>query len=111
VMTLSPTPPGARVAPQNTPSRPNYEDKTAGLNHPRMSHLKLASSPSRTDRSIFGFRPGIALRTKWTDFSGSLRDSARNLTLDFGRRLRQCRFEAGRLSVPEHSDVNADDAG
>jgi len=114
VMIMPPAPPGASIVPQSIPTRPNHENKTAALQRTRISHRELASSPSHTDRSSSGIRPVIALRTKWTNFSENLRDhatSARNLTLDFGRRLRQYHFEPRRLFVPEDADKNTDDAG
>jgi len=114
VMIMPPAPPGASIVPQSIPTRPNHENKTAALQRTRISHRELASSPSHTDRSSSGIRPVIALRTKWTNFSENLRDhatSARNLTLDFGRRLRQYRFEPRRLFVPEDAHINTDDAG
>jgi hypothetical protein len=114
VITLSPAPPAASIVPRNVPPRLNHENKTAALQRTRISHRELASSPSHTDRSSSGIRPVIALRTKWTNFSENLRDhatSARNLTLDFGRRLRQYHFEPRRLFVPEDADKNTDDAG
>ena len=114
VTILPPEPPGDRVVPQNSLLKPNHVEKTAAVQRRALSHRKLVSSPSHTDRSTFGFRPVIALRTKWTNFSENLREhaaSARNLALDFGSRLRQCHIEAGRLSVPENTDTNTDPAG
>ena len=113
-MTFSPAPPGVSVVPQTVPRRPNHEDKTASSQHPRISHRNLASVPNRTDSSNFDFRPVTALRTKWTNFSGNLRDRgnyARNRAIDFGRKLRQYRFEAGKFSIPEETAKNTDDAG
>jgi hypothetical protein len=107
-------PPAASIVPQNIPPRLNHENKTAALQRTRIGHRELASSPSHTDRSSSGIRPVIALRTKWTNFSENLRDhatSARNLTLDFGCRLRQYHFEPRRLFVPEDAHINTDDAG
>ena len=114
VMTLSPAPPGANVDPQTVPRRPNHEDKTAALQHPRITHRNMASAPTRTDRSSFDFRPMTALRTKWTNFSGNLRDRGnyvRDQALDFGRRVRQYRLEPPRLSVTTETKTSRDDAG
>ena len=116
VMTV-PTPSGTRVVPRNAPLRPNHEEKTASSQRRRIAEPKLASSSSRSDQPAFGFRPVIDLRTKWTNFSENLRDramsfnSVRNRALDFGRRLRQYRFEAAKLSVREDTNKNTDDAG
>lgn len=104
----------APSTPKNSPIRSNNEDKTAASQRRRMADLKLASSSSRSDRPAFGFRPVTDLRTKWTNFSGNLRDrgnSVRNRALDFGRRLRQYRFQAARLSVREDTAKKTDDAG
>jgi hypothetical protein len=117
VMTLPPAPSEARVFPQNILRRPNQVEKTAVSQQHWVSHRKLTSSPRRTGSPTFDFRPLIGLRTKWTNFSGNLRDRgipfnfARNLALDFGRRLRQHHFEAGRFSAPEDTDRNTHDAG
>jgi hypothetical protein len=113
VMILPPAPPRASIVSQNLPPKPNHENKTAAL-QPRIGHRKLASSPSHSDRSTFGVRPVTALKTQWTNFSENLRDhaiSARNLTLDFGRRLRQYHFEPPRLFAPEDPHINSGDAG
>ena len=113
VVILPPAPPRPSIVPPNLPPGPNHENKTAAL-RPRISHRELASSPTQTDRSSSGSRPVIALRTKWTNLSENLRDratSARNLTLDFGRRLRQYHFEPRRLFAPEDPDINSGDAG
>jgi hypothetical protein len=117
VMTVPPAPAGTRVIPQNLPLRPNREDKTAESQRRRTAIPKLASSSSRSDQPAFGFRPVIDLRTKWTNFSENLRDrgmsfnSVRDRAFDFGRRLRQYRFEAPKLSVREDTNKNTDDAG
>ncbi len=114
VVTLSPAPPAASVVPQNVPRRPIHADKTAALQHPRITHRNLASAPTRTDRSSFEFRPVTALRTKWTNFSGNLRERgnyARDQALDFGRRIRQYRFDTRRVSVRAETNVNTNDAG
>jgi hypothetical protein len=114
VMTLPPAPPRAGIVPQNVPARSNPGNRTAASQRPRISQHELASSPSHTDRSSSRIRPLIALRTKWTNFSESLRDhavSARNLTLDLGRRLRQYHFEPRRLFTSDETDIHTDDAG
>ena len=114
VILMPPAPPAGSIVPQNRSLRPNHEKKTAALQRRQVNHRELASSPSHTDRSSSGIRPVIALRTTWTNFSENLRDhatSARNLTLDFGRRLRQYHFEPRRLFAPEETGVNTDDAG
>jgi len=114
VMIMPAAPPGASIVPQNIAPRPNHENKTAALQRTRISHRELASSPSHIDRSTSGIRPVIALRTKWTNLSENLRDhaaSARNLTLDLGRRVRQYHFEARKLFAPANADINTDDAG
>jgi hypothetical protein len=114
VTILPPAPSGASVAPRNVPPRPNHENKTAALQRTRISHRESASSPSHTGRSSSGIRPVIALRTKWANFSENLRDraaSARNLTLDFGRKVHQYHFEPRRIFAPEDANVNTDDAG
>ena len=114
VMIMPPAPPGASIVPQNLVPRPNHENKTAALRRTRISHRELASSPNYTDRPSSGIRPVSALRTKWTNFSENLREravSARNLTLDLGRKVRQYRFEPRRLLVPENADINTGDAG
>ena len=113
-MIMPPAPPAAGITPQHISPRPNRQNKTAALQRRQISHRELASSPSHTDRSSSGMGPAIALRTRWTNFSENLRDratSARNQTLDFGRRLRQYHFEPRRLFVPEDTAVNTDDAG
>ena len=113
-MMLPPAPPGASIVPQNIPPRSNPGNKTAASQHPRVSHRELASCPSHTDRSSSGIRPVIALRTQWTNFSENLRDravSARNLTLDLGRRLRQYRFEPRKFFTSDKADIHTDDAG
>jgi hypothetical protein len=110
VMIMPPAPPGAGIIPQNIAPRPNHENKAAALQRTRISHRELASSPSRIDRSTSGIRPMIALRTKWADLSENLREhaaSARNLTLDLERKVRQYHFEPRKLLVRE----NTDDAG
>jgi hypothetical protein len=114
VMIMPPALPRASIVPQNIAPRPNHENRTTALQRTRISHRELVSSPSRIDRSNSGIRPLITLRTRWTNFSENLRDQAafaRNLTLDFGRKVRQYRFEPRRLFVPENADVNTDDAG
>lgn len=114
VMTLPAAPPGASIVPQNVPPRPNPGSRTAASHHPRISHRELASFPGHTDRSSSGFRPVIALRTQWTNFSENLRDravSARNLTLDLGRRLRQYHFEPRKLFTSDQTDIHTGDAG
>ena len=114
VMIMPPALPGASIVPQSIAPRPSHENRTTALQRIRISHRELVSSPSRIDRSNPGIRPLIALRTRWTNFSENLRDqaaSARNLTLDFGRKVRQYRFEPRRLFVPENADVNTNDAG
>ena len=114
VMIMPPALPRASIVPQTIAPKPGHENKAAASQRTRISHRELASSPSRADRSNSGIRPLIALRTKWTNFSENLRDqaaSARNLTLDFGRKVRQYHFEPRRLFVPENADVNTGDAG
>ena len=114
VRIMPPALPTASIVPQNIAPKQSDENKTATSQRTRIGHRELASCPSHTDRSSSGIRTVIALRTKWTNFSENLRDhatSARNLTLDFGRRLRQYRFEPRRLFVPEDADINTDDAG
>jgi hypothetical protein len=114
VMIMPPAPPGASIVPQNIAPRPNHESKTAALQHTRISHRELAASQSHIDRATSGSRPVIALRAKWTNFSENLREnaaSARNLTLDLGRRVRQYHFEARKLFAPANADINTDDAG
>jgi hypothetical protein len=113
-MTLPPAPPGASIVPQNVPPRSNPGSKTAAPQRPRISHRELASSPGHIDRSSSGIRPVIALRTQWANFSENLRAhaaSARNLTLDLGRRLRQYRFEPRKLFTSDQTDIHTDDAG
>ena len=114
VMTLPPAAPRDSIAPQNIPPKPNHENKIAALQRLRVSHRELASSPSQSDRSTFGIRPQVALRTKWTNFSGNLRDQAnfaRNRALDLRRRLRQYHFELRRLFTSDETDIHTDDAG
>lgn len=114
VVTEPPAFPGASLGPQRMSPRPNQGNKTAALQRRQISHREMAPSPSHTVRSSAGIGPVIALRTKWTNFSDNLRDratSARNQTLDFGRRLRQYHFEPRRLFVPVEIATNADDAG
>ena len=114
VMIMPPAPSGASIVPQKIVPGPNHVNKTAALQRTRISHRELGSSPNYTDRSSSGIRPVTALRTKWTNFSENLREhaaSARNLTLDLGRKVRQYRFEPRRLFVPENAGVNTDDAG
>src|SRR5205085_1100961 len=114
VVTLPPASPRDSIAPQNISPKPNHENKIAALQRLRVSDRELASSPSQSDHSTFGIRPQVALRTKWTNFSGNLRDQAnfaRNRALDLGRRLRQYHFEPRRLFTPEDRVINSDDAG
>ena len=114
VMIMPPALPRASIVPQNIATRPSHENKTATLQRTRIGHRELAYSPTHTDRPSSSIRPVIALRMKWTNFSENLRDqatSARNLTLDIGRKVRQYHFEPRRLFVPENADVNTDDAG
>ena len=114
VMIMPPAPPRTSIVPQSIAPRPNHETKTAASQRTRNSHRVLASSTNYTDRSSSGIRPVTALRTKWTNFSEDLREhaaSARNLTLDLGRKVRQYRFEPRKLFVPENADTNTDHAG
>ena len=114
VMIIPPAPPGVSIVLQNLAPRANHENKTAALQRTRISHRELASSPNYTDRPSSGIRPVSALRTKWTNFSENLREhaaSARNLTLDLGRKVRQYRFEPRRLFVPENADIHTGDTG
>jgi hypothetical protein len=113
-MIMPPAPPAASIIPQHMLPRPNQQNKTAALQHRQISHREFASTPSHADRSSSGIGPVTALRTKWTNFSENVRDratSARNQTLDFGRRLRQYHFEPRRLFVPEDTAINTNDAG
>lgn len=114
VMTLPSRSPASSIVPQSISPKPNHESKTAALQRIRISHRELASSPGHTDRPSSGFRPVIALRTQWTNFSENLRDravSARNLTLDLGRRLRQYHFEPRKLFTSDQTDIHTGDAG
>jgi hypothetical protein len=112
-----PAPPGHRIVRHNVPLRPSPEPKITTLQKHQVANRKLAASPSRTDRANFDFQPVTELRTKWTELSGNLRDravllaTARNRALDFGRRLRQHYFEAGKASVRGETDIHTDDAG
>lgn len=106
-------PPGPPILPQVVPLRRSRDERTAGLHHPPVMQRKIASSPSRIDHSGSGFKPVTDLKTRWAVFSenfGASVDSARNRALDFGRRLRQYHFEAGKVSV-SGTDKKTDDAG
>jgi hypothetical protein len=90
----------APATPQSAPIRPNNEDKTA-LHPRRISARKSASHPERIGRAVLGFRPLVALRTKWTDFTETLRRRAmpfnfsRDLAFGSGSKSGQRRLEEG----------------
>jgi len=105
------------VLSQKLPPSRSHDDRTAAVHHHRINQRKLAWAPTHVDAPRSSFSPVRDLKTKWTNLSENVRDRAESLNstrlraLDFGRRLRQCHFEAGRVSIPERIDADTDDAG
>ncbi len=117
VMMLPPSVPQTRAVPQIAPAKLAHATKTAELQHCRISSRKVVSIPTHSENATASSRLAMDMKTKWTDFSENLRDrvaplnSARLRVLDFGRRLRECHFESGRLSIPDDADKKTNDAG
>jgi hypothetical protein len=83
--------------PQSAPRRSNSENKTAALTR-RVCHRKATG---RSDRPTPGFRLLVALRTKWSKFTGSLRwhtmsfNFTRDLVFGSGSKSSERRLEEG----------------
>jgi hypothetical protein len=99
-ITLPQGPAAAPFTPQKSPLRSNNEDKAALPSH-WIGTRKAVSRPGRIARKGVDFRPLVALRTKWTSFTETLRrhvmpsNFLRDLAFGPGSKSGQRRLEEG----------------